>query len=151
MVAVGAAVVLGACASGDESSFTSLAAADAQAREWVDVAVVGASGDDPVEPGHAEGPDSCRPSADFSQMSYSRTVEVPAEEVDARTAAIWRGLREQGFGPAPIGTTPEPPGPGSPSWTLNLFHDGFTVEITGARTGPTYVSTYIVTPCLRTS
>jgi hypothetical protein len=140
-----------ACASADESSFTSLAAADAQARAWVDTAVVGAISDASVADGHSEGPDSCTTSPDFAEMSYSLSVDVPADEVDGRVAAIWRGFREQGFGTEPIGTAPAPAGPGSPSWTLNLFHDGFRVEITGARTEPTYVSTYIITPCLRTA
>lgn len=143
------------CASGDPSSFTSLAAADAQARAWVDTAVTSAIPDAPTAAGHSEGPDSCTTSADFAEMSYSRSVDVPADQVDATTAAIYEGFLDQGFGPVVAaggsgGTAPVPPGPGSPSWTLMLFHDGFKVEITGARTEPTYVSTYIVTPCLRT-
>jgi len=145
------ALVLGACASGDDSSFTSLAAADAQAREWVDTAVTGAvPGASPAD-GHSEGPDSCTTSPDFSEMSYSLSVDVPAAEVDTAVALVWQGLRDQGFGSTTVGTTPVAPGPGSPSWTITLVHDGFRVEITGARTAPTYVSTYIITPCLKTS
>lgn len=153
---VAASLVLGACASGDASSFTSLDAASAQARTWVDTAVTTAVPGASTAEGHAEGPDSCTTSADFAETSYSLSVDVPADQVDATTAAIWQSLRDQGFGavvPAGStgGTTPVPPGPGSPSWTLQLFHDGFSVEIIGARTSPTYVSTYIVTPCLAVS
>lgn len=144
-------MVLGACASADESSFTSLPSADAQAREWVDAAVTGAIPGASTSDGHSEGPDSCTTSADFSQMSYSLSVDVPADEVDTAVALVWQGFRDQGFGTTTAGTTPVAPGPGSPSWTVNLFHDGFQVEITGARTEPTYVSTYIVTPCLKTA
>ena len=144
-------LLLGACASADESSFTSLAAADEQAREWVDTAVTGAISQASVADGHSEGPDTCTTSADFSEMSYSLSVDVPADEVDTAVALVWQGFRDQGFGTTTAGTTPVAPGPGSPSWTVNLFHDGFRVEITGARTEPTYVSTYIVTPCLKTS
>ena len=151
MAAMAAVVVaVGGCASADPSSFTSLASADAQARAWVDSAVTDAIPGASTADGHSEGPDTCTSSADFAAMSYSLMVDVPADEVDAAVAEIWRGFREQGFGTDPVGTAPAPPGSGSPSWTLNLFHDGFQVEITGARTEPTYVSTYIITPCLKT-
>jgi hypothetical protein len=140
-----------ACASGDASSFTSLASADAQARDWVDTAVTGAIPGASTADGHAEGPDSCTTSADFSEMSYSLSADVPAAEVDTAVALVWQGFRDQGFGTTTAGTTPVAPGSGSPSWTVTLVHDGFRVEITGARTEPTYVSTYIVTPCLKTS
>jgi hypothetical protein len=114
--------------------------------------VPGASTDD----GHAEGPDSCTTSADFAETSYSLSVDVPADEVDATTLAVWQSLRDQGFGPVviegePVGTVPAPPGPGSPSWSLLMFDDGFSIEIIGSRTEPTYVSAYIVTPCLKTA
>ena len=148
---VSTTMVVGACASADESSFTSLPAADAQAREWVDAAVTGAVPGATAADGHSEGPDSCTSSADFSEMSYSLSADVPAAEVDTAVALVWQGFRDQGFGTTTAGTTPAPPGPGSPSFTVNLFHDGFQVEITGARRTPTYVSTYIITPCLRTA
>jgi hypothetical protein len=151
---VGAVLVVASvvgCASADESSFTSLAAADAQARTWVDTAVTDAIPGASTADGHSEGPDTCTTSADFSEMSYSLMVDVPADEVDTAVSLVWQSLRDQGFGTTTAGTTPVPAGPGSPSWTVDLFHDGFRVEITGARTEPTYVSTYIITPCLKTS
>lgn len=150
-------LVVAACASGSDSSFTSLADAEAQAVEWVDSAVTEAIPGASTADGNREGPDSCTTSADFSQYSYSLSVDVPPDRVDEYTAAVWASLRDNGFGAgttsggAPVGTVPAPPGPGSPSWTLMLFHDGFKVEITGARTAPTYVSTYIITPCLKTT
>jgi hypothetical protein len=103
-----------------------------------------------VADGHSEGPDSCTSSPDFGEMSYSLSVDVPTERVDATVEAVWQGLRDDGFGTSTGATAPVAPGPGSPSWSIDLFHDGFQVEITGARTEPTSVSTYIVTPCLRT-
>ena len=152
LVALAIGVVASGCASGSDSSFTSLAAADAQAKEWVDSAVTAAIPGASTADGHSEGPDSCTTSADFSQYSYSRSVDVPADQVDGYTAAVWQGFQDNGFGAgATTGTTPVPPGPGSPSWTIALFHDGFQVEITGARTAPSYVSTYIITPCLKTT
>lgn len=145
------AVVTAGCASGSESSFTSITEADAQARAWVDAAVTSAVPGASTADGHSEGPDTCTTSPDFSEYSYSLSVDVPADQVDATTLAIWQGFQDQGFGNSPSGTTPVAPGPGSPSWTISLFRDGFRVEITGARTEPTYVSTYIITPCLRTT
>ena len=153
LIALAIGFVAAGCASGSDSSFTSLAAADAQAKEWVDSAVTAAIPGVSTADGHSEGPDSCTTSADFSQYSYSLSVDVPADQVDEYTAAVWQGFQDNGFGTgaATTGTTPVPPGPGSPSWTIPMFHDGFTLEITGARTEPTYVSTYIVTPCLKTT
>ena len=148
---VGAAAVVVGCASGSTSSFTSVAAADAQARAWVDTAVAGAFPADLPRHANSPGTQSCTSSAEFSEIPYEVVVDVPEADVDTYTAAVWEGFQTNGFVPggSAASTVPAAPGPGSPSWSLTFGNDGFQVEIVGNRVAPTYVRARIVTPCLK--
>lgn len=145
------ALLVAGCASGSPTSFTSLPAADAQARAWVDTAIDASVPPDAPRRSNTPGKQSCTTSADFSEIPYEVVVDLPAADVDRATASVWRELQLAGFGTGdPPPTAPRAPGPGSPSWSLFLAHDGFQVEIVGSRQDPTSVRARIVTPCMRT-
>jgi hypothetical protein len=147
-------VLASACASGSTTSFTSLDAADRQATAWLDAAVGATFPAELERTQHSAGHQSCTTAANFAEIDHETVVTVPAADVDRYTAAAYASLTK--FFAAPDvtpATAPQPPGPGSPSWSLGLFHDGFNVEIVGSRTTPPepYVRIRIITPCIATS
>ena len=145
---------LGSCATGSTTSFTSLDAADRQATTWLDGVVGETFPAELPRSSHSAGRQTCTTSADFAEIDHEVVVTVDPAEVDRFTAAAYAGFTRRFAAPGVTpATAPRPPGPGSPSWELGSFSDGFKVEIVGNRTPPPdpYVRIRIITPCVKVS